>query len=71
MSHAITALILIHVDAHKGEWCALNWLAGRTLTPMHVIKPICDKLVAEGQLQHAVIGDIESYGVGVDAVQPS
>jgi len=65
MSHALIALILIHVDAHDGQWVSLNWLAGRTLTPMHKIKPICDQLVAQGQLQHALVGDIDSYGIHV------
>ena len=69
MSHATIALILIHIDAHQGEWCAINWLAGRTLTPIHKLRPICQQLVAEGQLQHTLVGDVEFYGVRVEQPQ--
>lgn len=69
MSHATIALILIHIDAHQGEWCAINWLAGRTLTPLHKLGPLCQQLVAEGQLQHAVVAGVDCYGVGVEQPQ--
>lgn len=65
MSHALTALILINIDAHKGEWCTVAWLAGKILAPQRLVQPICDKLVDEGQLDRSFCGGERCYGVAV------
>lgn len=65
MSHALTALVLIHVDSHRGEWCSITRLSEELLTPMHVLRPICDALVDAGQIARSMSGMFPSYGVYV------
>lgn len=61
-SHALTALILIALDANEGRWCALPWLAERVLAPLDVVLNHCDELVAHDQVETMTRDGIRYFG---------
>lgn len=65
MNYALSALILIRLDAHLGEWCTVAWLSSHLITPGRVIEPTCDRLVDMGLIQRAFAGGMRCYGAQV------
>lgn len=55
MSWALQARILIRLDARQGQWCSLEWLAGRLLAPVHALRPLCEQLVADGNAESTAL----------------
>ena len=61
------AMVLIAIDGHRGQWCALDWIVQKTMTPLHVVQAVCDDLVAHDQLQAQVRDGRQYYGASVAA----
>lgn len=70
MSHAITALVLLACDAHRGEWLSLHRLAQRIGGPVDPIRQAAEALAATNQLAHATHAGHPYWGVGVEGVTP-
>lgn len=65
MSWGLRASLLIAVNSYDGQWCALGWLSDRLRVPPATVQQTCDALVAERQLEGAVIDGVPHYGVHV------
>lgn len=71
MSHAIRALILIKLEARRGTWCALPWLAESLGVEPAMVQPDADRLVASGALQASRAADgTPIYGAHMDSAAP-
>lgn len=68
--HALKALILITCDGRKGEWVSLAALADRLGVATHHVHTAAAELTEANQVQHAVVGGMNYWGVGVEGVQP-
>lgn len=69
-SFAITALVLLTLDARQGEWVSLETLVARLVAPRQRIVEACNALVERNQVQHASKGAELFWGVGVEGRQP-
>jgi hypothetical protein len=70
MTWALRASLLIVLEAHEGEWCTLAWLAGRVVSPIHVIRPLCHELASGALVQTRLRHGEPVYGMRVVADYP-
>jgi hypothetical protein len=70
MTWALRASLLIVIEAHKGQWCTLAFLAGRVVAPINAIQPLCEELVAARLAHFALFHGEPVYGLDVVAEHP-
>lgn len=69
-SYALRALVLIRLQARKGEWVCIDDLVGHLAAQVARVRNVCQQLVDEGVALRADQGGRELYGIGVEGVHP-
>lgn len=68
---SLMAMVLIAIDHHRGQWCALEWIAQRVMSPLEDVRRQCEELVAAAQLHAAVFDGRQYFGAHFEAgVEP-
>jgi hypothetical protein len=68
--YALTATVLIRIDAHAGEWVPLADLVRFTGVAEQRVRECAEHLVQRGQLHQATAAGHQFYGVQVEGVPP-
>lgn len=71
MSHALTALALLYIDAREGEWVSVSAIAFHLGVSEQRVRDVLDPHVAAGKLHAATQGGKPCYGIHVEGVDPA
>ena len=75
MSHAITAVIQIHLEQRTGRWVPIGQLCALLRMTSQAVRPYAQQLAELGVISSATVVDVngrehECYGTGVLAESP-